>query len=157
MKVANRQFAFQNRAMVPSEYQPPIDPYRLGNRVPDRRGEIALDQVFEAQEIVSGAGLPVAGPGLDGPGRDLAVGGDLRPADIGGELVQMAEFPQFGPEHAVVLRKAARIVSLHIDDMAVKNAHLTHDPRPDGRTISGRMTRQELFRPLAGVMGSGFS
>ena len=53
----------------------------------------------------------------------------LRAADVGGELIQPAEFPQLGPEHAVILRKAARIVSLHIDDMAVLNAHLTHDPR----------------------------
>ena len=76
MKVANRQFALQNRAMVPREHQAPVDPYRVENRAPDRRGEVALDQVFEAQEIVTGAGLPVVGLGLDGPGRDLAVGGD---------------------------------------------------------------------------------
>jgi hypothetical protein len=48
----------------------------------------------------------------------------LRTADGGGERIQPAKLPQFGSKHAVILRKAARIVSLHIDDMAVLNAHL---------------------------------
>jgi hypothetical protein len=52
----------------------------------------------------------------------------LRPADGGGELIQSAKLPQFGSKHAVVLREAARIVSLHIDDMAVLNAHVTVIP-----------------------------
>ena len=46
----------------------------------------------------------------------------LKPA-IGVELVKPAELAQFGPKHAVILREPARIVSLHIDDMAVLNAH----------------------------------
>ena len=140
-----------------AEHQPPIDPHRLEHRAPDRRGKVALDQVFEAQEIVTGAGLPVAGLGLDGPGRGLAVGRALRAADGGVELIQPAELPQFGSEHAVILRQAARIVSLHIDDMAVLNAHLTDDPRTDGGTISGRATRQELFRPLAACVSARFA
>ena len=82
-----------------------------------------LDEILEAQEIVSGAGLPVVRLGLDGPGRDLVVGRDLGPADGGRELVEPAELAQFGPEHAVILRQPARIVSLNIDDMAVLNAH----------------------------------
>ena len=48
----------------------------------------------------------------------------MRTADGGTELIQPAELPQFGSKHAVILREAARIVSLHIDDMAVLNAHL---------------------------------
>ena len=96
----------------------------MKDRAPDRRGKVALDEIFEAQEIVIGARLPVGGLGLDGPGRDLAVAADLRAADGGGELIEPAELPQFGPEHAVVLREPARIVSLHIDDMAVLNAQL---------------------------------
>ena len=59
----------------------------------------------------------------DGPGRDLVVSCDLGPADGGGKLIEPAELPQFGPEHAVVLRQAARVISLDIDDMAVLNAH----------------------------------
>ena len=55
-------------------------------------------------------------------------GATLRAADGGAELIQPAELPQFGPEHAVILRQPARIVSLHIDDMAVLNAHVTVVP-----------------------------
>src|SRR5882757_2194172 len=117
----------RNRA---AEDQTPIDPDGMENRVPDRRGKVALDQVFPSQKIVAGAGLPVACPGLDGPGRGLAVSGYLRAADGGVELIQPAKLPQFGPEHAVILRQAARIVSLHIDDMAVLNAHSTSPDRP---------------------------
>ena len=106
------------------EDETPIDPHGVENRAPDRLGEVALDQVFPAQEIVIGAGLPIAGLGLDGPGRGLAVGGGLQAADGRAELIKPAELAQFGPEHAVVLREAARIVSLHIDDVAVLNAHL---------------------------------
>ena len=124
MKVANRQFALPEPRDGAGEHQPPVDPDRLEHRAPDRRGEVALDEVLEAQEIVIGAGLPVVRLGLDGPGRDLVVGGDLRPADRGGKLIKPAELPQFGPEHAVILRQPARIVSLDIDDMAVLNAHV---------------------------------
>ncbi len=111
----------RNRA---AEHQPPIDPHRMENRAPDRRGKVALDQVFPSQKIVTGAGLPVGCLGLDGPGCGLAVGRHLRTADGGGERIQPAKLPQFGSKHAVILRKAARIVSLHIDDMAVLNAHV---------------------------------
>src|ERR1700687_482034 len=107
-----------------AKHQPPVDPDRPQNRAQDRRGKVALDQVLEAQEIVTGAGLPVVRLGLDAPGGALAVGRGLRAAYVSGELVQPAELPQFGAEHAVILRKAARIVSLHIDDMAVLNAHV---------------------------------
>jgi len=78
-----------------AEDHTPIDPHRVENRAPDRRGEVALDQVFPSQEIVSGVGLPVAGLGLDGPGCGLAVGRCLRTADGGAELIQPAELPQF--------------------------------------------------------------
>ena len=71
-------------------------------------------------------------------------GATLRPAHGGGELIQPAELPQFGPEHAVILRQPARIVSLDIDDMAVLNAHVLSPD--DGGTISGRPTRQELIQ-----------
>ena len=91
-------------------------------------GEVALDQVFEPQEIVAGAGLPVGRLGLDGPGCGLAVRRYLGTADGGRELIQPAELPQFGPKHTVILREAARIVSLHIDDMTVLNAHLLMIP-----------------------------
>ena len=110
------------------EYQAPVDPHGVENRAPDRRRKVALDQVFEPQEIVTGAGLPVAGLGLDRPRRGLAVRRGLRAADGGAELIEPAELAQFGPEHAVILREPARIVSLHIDDMAVLNAHLTMIP-----------------------------
>ncbi len=112
-----------------AEDQTPIDPHGMENRAPDRRGKVALDQVFEPQEIVTGAGLPVACLGLDGPGCGLAVGCDLRAANGGSKLIQPAKFAQFGSEHAVILRQTARIVSLHIDDMAVLNAHLLLIPR----------------------------
>jgi hypothetical protein len=114
-----------NRA---AEYQAPINPHRVEERVPDRRREVALDQVFPSQKIVVGAGLPVVRFGFDGPGRGLTVGCYLRAADRCGELIQPAELAQFGSEHAVILREATRIVSLHIDDMAVLNAHLTMIP-----------------------------
>ena len=55
-----------NRAV---EHQAPIDPDRVENRAPDRLSKVALNQVFPAQEIVAGAGLPVVCLGLDGPGR----------------------------------------------------------------------------------------
>ena len=32
------------------EHQPPIDPHRLQHGAPDRRGQVALDEVFETQE-----------------------------------------------------------------------------------------------------------
>ena len=70
----------------------------------------------------------------------------LRTVDGGSELIQPAELAQFGSEHAVVLREAARIVSLHIYDMAAFNAHCKISPT-GGRTISGRGSRQALFRP----------
>src|SRR3981081_292869 len=111
----------RNRA---AEDQAPIDPYGVENRAPDRCGKIALDQVFPSQKIVTGAGLPVACLGFDGPGSGLAVGCHLRAADGGVELIHPAKLPQLGSEHAVILRKTARIVSLYIDDMAVLNAHL---------------------------------
>ena len=49
--------------------------------------------------------------------------GCARPAERGGEPVKPGELAQFGPEHAVILRQPARIVSLDVDDMAVLNAH----------------------------------
>jgi hypothetical protein len=91
----------RNRA---AQHQPPVDQTGMENRAPDRRGEVALDQVFEPQEVVTGAGLPVAGLGLDGPGCGLAVGCGFRTADGGGELIQRAELAQFGSKHAVILR-----------------------------------------------------
>ena len=87
-------------------------------------GQVALDQVFPSQKIVAGSGLPVVALGLDGPGCGFAVGRALRAADGGADLIQPAELAQFGSEHAIVLREAARIVSLHIDDMAVLHAHV---------------------------------
>src|SRR5258707_700911 len=87
-------------------------------------------------------------PGLDGPGGGLAVGRYLRPADTGVELIQPAKFPQLGSEHAVILRQTARIVALDIDDMAMLNAHLLMIPEPCPGTISGHVTRQELFPRL---------
>ena len=141
-----------------AEHQPPVDPDGFKHRAPDRRGEVALDQVLEPQEIVTGAGLPVVGPGFDRPRRGFAVGRSLRTADGGGvELVQPAELPQFGPEHAVVLRQPARIVSLHIDDMAVLNAHLLLIPRAAGRTISGHPARQVLIRLSQGSLAGEFA
>ena len=131
-----------------AKHQPPIDPHGVENRAPDRCGKVALDQVFEAQEIVAGAGLPFVRLGRDGPGRGFTVGGNLRTADGGGELIQPAKLAQLGSKHAVILRQTARIVSLHIDDMAVLNAHLLVIPELPPGTISGHVTRQELFRPL---------
>ena len=110
----------RNRA---AEDKTPIDQHRLKDGAPDRRGKIALNQVFKPQEIVAGAGLPLARLGLDGPGRSLAVRRALRTADRGSQPIQSAELSKFGPEHAVILRKTARIVSLHINDMAVLDAH----------------------------------
>src|SRR5258708_37948498 len=104
----------------------------MENRAADRRGKVALDQVFPAQEIVTGVGLPVACLGFDGPGCGLAVRGGLRAADGGVELIQPAIFPQLGPEHAVILRETARIVSLHIDDVAAYNAPRNGTPRRNG-------------------------
>src|SRR6478752_1006508 len=115
------------------------------NRAPDRRGKITLDQIFPAQEIVSGVRLPVACLGVDGPVRGLASSA-LRTVDGGSELIQPAELAQFGSEHAVVLRQAARIVPLHIYDVAAFNAHCKISPT-GGRTISGRGSRQALFGP----------
>ena len=106
------------------EHQRPEDRHGMENRAPDRRGKVALDQVFPSQEIVIGAGLPVARLGLDSPGSQLAVSCNLRTADAGVKLIQPAEFAQLGSEHAVILREPARIESLHIDDMAVLNAQL---------------------------------
>src|SRR6266403_1821687 len=131
-----------------AEDQTPIDPYRVEHGVPDWRGKVALDQVFPSQKIVTGAGLPVACLGLDGPGCGLAVGRYLRAADGGVELIQPAKLPQLGSKHAVILRQTARIVSLDINDMAVLNAHLLVIPETCLGTISGHATRQEVFRPL---------
>ncbi len=111
-----------------AEDHAPIDPYGMENRAPNRLGKVALDQVFPSQKIVTGAGLPVVCLGLDGPGCGLVVFCGLRAADGGVELIQPAKLPQLGSEHAVILRQTARIVSLHIDDMAVLNAHLTVIP-----------------------------
>ena len=83
----------RNRA---AEHRTPIEPRGLENRAPDRRGKVALDQVFPSQKIVTGAGLPVACLGLDGPGCGLAVSCCLRAADGGGELIQPAKLPQLG-------------------------------------------------------------
>src|SRR2546423_14502518 len=101
----------------------PRDQHRQKHRAPDRRSKIALNQVFKPQEIATGAGLPIARLGVDGPVRSLAVRRGLRTADRGSEPIQSAELPKFGPEHAVILRKTSRIVSLHIDDMTVLDAH----------------------------------
>src|SRR4051794_26994851 len=95
-----------NRA---AEHQTPVDDYGVEDGAPDRPGEVVLNEVFGPEEIVMGAGLPVLGFGLDGPGRGLAVSPAVRPADGGGERVQPGELPQFGSEHAVILREAARI------------------------------------------------
>src|SRR5262245_28525373 len=95
-----------------AEDQPPIDPYRLEDGLPDRRGEVALDEILEAEEVVGSAGLPVLSLGLDGPGGDLAVGDALRTADGGAQAIEPTELAQLGPEHAVVLRQTARIVAL---------------------------------------------
>src|SRR5260221_7504057 len=106
-------------------------------RAPDRLREVALDAILKPQEVVTGAGLPVLRLGLDGPGGDigggLAVGRRLRAAQGGGKLVKPGELPQFGPEHAVVLRQPARIVSLDVDDMAVLN---TPQPSPGSHSVS---------------------
>src|SRR5260370_1676316 len=134
----------RNRA---AEDQAPIEPDRMENRAPDRRGKIALDQVFPSQKIVTGAGLPVACLGLDRPGRGLAVRCYLRAADCGVELVQPAKLPQFGSEHAVILPEAARIVSLHIDDMAVRNPHFLTMPPPAPAPISLPPTPQTIIHP----------
>src|SRR6266446_4547802 len=121
---AHRFQAFPESREGAAEHQTPIDPYGMENGAPDRLGKVALDQVFPSQKIVTGAGLPVACLGLDGPGCGLAVFCGLRAADGGVELIQPAKLPQLGSEHAVILRQTARIVSLHIDNMAVLNAHL---------------------------------
>src|SRR5258707_15889206 len=105
------------------EYQAPVDDHGMEDRAPDRPGQIVLNEVFGPEEIVMGAGLPVLAFGLDGPGRGLAVRRAFGPAGRGVDAVKLAELAQFCPEHAVILRKTARIVSLHIDDMAVLNAH----------------------------------
>jgi hypothetical protein len=102
--------------------QPPVDPHGVKHGLPDRLRQVALDEILEPQEIVARPGLPVGRLGLDGPGGDLVVGCDLWAADGGVHMVEPAEFPQFGAEHAVVLRQPARIVPLNIDDMAVANA-----------------------------------
>src|SRR5258708_39937261 len=85
--------------------------------------------------------MAVARFGYDRPGGGLAVGGYLRRADGGIELIEPAKLSQFGSKHAVILRKAARIVSLHIDDMAELEAHLTYNPRAQ---------RREYIRPRSG-------
>ncbi|WP_149533945.1 hypothetical protein [Tardiphaga sp. P9-11] len=54
---------------------------------------------------------------------EFAVGMTFWPADRGGQAIKAAELAQFGPKHAVILREAPRIVSLHIDDMTVLDAH----------------------------------
>jgi hypothetical protein len=106
-----------------AEHQPPVDPHRVEHRVPDRLGEVALDEILKAQEVVGRARLPVLSLGLDAPRGDFAVADALGPADRRRELVEPAELAQLGPEHAIVLRQTARIVALHVDDMAVLNAH----------------------------------
>ena len=53
----------------------------------------------------------------------LAIVGGLRPGGGGGNTIEPRELAKFGAEHAVVLRQPARIVALHVDDMAVLNAH----------------------------------
>ena len=130
------------------EDEPPIDPHGVKNRAPDRRSEIALDQIFPAQEIVIGASLPIAGLGLDAPGCGLAVGRGLQADNGRAKLIKPAELAQFGPEHAVVLREAARIVSLHIDDMAVLNGARTVPRLTAGLDISpaGRAKNQSSRR-----------
>ena len=72
--------------------------------------------------VPRGGFLPLA-PYLIGPTRDLAIGDALRAADRGGQMVQPAELAQLGAEHTIILRETARIISLHIDDVAVSNAH----------------------------------
>ena len=110
--------------------QTEIDPDRVADDVPDRQREIALDEILKAQEVVGGARLPqFICLGLDGPGRDLAFGDVLRAADLGREMIELLELAQLRAEHAVILREPARIISLHIDDVAVLNAHLKQSPR----------------------------
>ena len=106
-----------------AQHQAAVDGYAVENRAPDRPGEIILNQVFGPQKIVMSAGLPVRPFGFDGPGCGFPTRGAFRPGGGGRDAVKLAELAQFGPEHAVILRKTARIVSLHIDDLAVLNAH----------------------------------
>src|SRR5215471_13342326 len=91
------------------EDQPEIDPDRVGDDVPDRKREVALDEVLEAQEVVSGARLPALGIivrlGLDGPGCDLAFANVLRPAELCHEAIELLELAQLRAEHAVILRE----------------------------------------------------
>src|SRR4051812_43505069 len=108
-----------------AEHQAPIDDHGMEHRAPDRPSEVVLNEVFGPEEIVTGAGLPILGLGLDGPGCYLAVRRAFGPAGCGVDAVKLAELAQLGPEHAIILRKTARIVSLHIDDLAVLNAHAT--------------------------------
>src|SRR6185437_13232909 len=98
------------------EDQAEINPDRVGNDVPDRQIEVALDEILEAQEVVSRVRLPVTALGVDGPGRDLALADVLGAADLGRDAVELLGFAQLGTEHAVILREPARIVALHIDD-----------------------------------------
>ena len=95
----------------------------MEHRSPDRLGQVALDEILEAQEVVVGAGPPVGRLGLDGPGGDLAIIGGLRAGGGGGDAVEPRELAQLGPEHPVVLREPAGIVSLDVNDMAVLDAH----------------------------------
>src|SRR3954451_24294493 len=109
----------------PPEHQAPVDDHGMEHRAPDRPGEVVLNEVFGPEEIVTGAGLPILSLGLDGPGCGLAGRRAFGPAGRGIDAVKLAELTQFRPEHAIILRKTARIVSLHIDDLAVLNAHAT--------------------------------
>jgi hypothetical protein len=54
---------------------------------------------------------------------EFAVGMAFRPADGGGQAIEPAELAQLGPKHTVILREAPWVVSLHIDDMTVLDAH----------------------------------
>src|SRR5262249_41351863 len=87
--------------------QPAVDPQRGEYDAPDRLGEVTLDEVLKAQEVVVGFGLPIGCLGLDGPGSDLAVVGGLRASGGGGNAVEARVLAQFRPEHAVVLREPA--------------------------------------------------
>ncbi len=134
----------------------PIEPHRVRHGAPDRRGEVVLDEILEAEEVVVRAGLPVLfvaqRPGLDRPGRDLVIGFAARPADRGGKLVEPAELAQLGAEHAVILRQPPRVVALHVDDMAVRHAHALMK----SQSVSMRPRRQdELFhRPTFARTGN---
>jgi len=70
---------------------------------------VALDQVLESQEIVAGGAFCQSPASVSMVQDAVSPSGVLFGRGNGrGEPIQPAELPQFGSEHAVVLRKGPR-------------------------------------------------